>query len=240
MRARRMKPAESREQIEQILHRCVAMSHLKDAYVAMVTLRGRPRIAGSRRPSDCENHFLAYAIAWVDIVPKEVKERGVRLWIASVPRVSDRAVDPTVKNYQWNDLTSGLMEAHDREFDTAVLCDEDGFVTEGPGFNVFIVKEGKVSTPDRGSLQGITRRSVLEFCKELGYEASIAPILRGAIEAADEIFLTSTAGGIVPVVRVNQTILGNDRPGVVFEKISELYWRNHRESAYRTDVNYAT
>jgi branched-chain amino acid aminotransferase len=239
MRARRMKPAESREEIERILHRCVAMSRLKDAYVAMVTLRGLPRIAGSRRPSDCENHFLAYAIAWVDIVPKEVKERGVRLWISSVPRVSDRAVDPTVKNYQWNDLTSGLMEAHDHDFDTAVLCDESGLVTEGPGFNVFIVKDGKVRTPDRGSLQGITRRSVLEFCEALGYEASVEPIPREAIEAADEIFLTSTAGGIVPVVRVNQTILGNDRPGPVFERIRELYWRNHRESAYRTDVNYA-
>ena len=65
------------------------------------------------------------------------------------------------------------MEAHDANFDTAVLCDAQGFLTEGPGFNIFVVKDGKVTTPDRGSLHGITRRSVLELCAELGIEAAV-------------------------------------------------------------------
>ena len=139
-----------------ILHRCVALTGLADAYVAMVASRGRPRVGGSRRPADCDNHFIAYAIPWIDVIPKDVQERGAHLWIASVPRVPDRSVDPTVKNYQWSDLTGGLMEAHDHGFDTAILCDAEGFVTEGPGFNIFVVKDGVVLTPDRGSLHGIT------------------------------------------------------------------------------------
>jgi branched-chain amino acid aminotransferase len=133
MAKRRIRPPEDRAAIEAILHRCVALTGLIDAYVAMVASRGRPRVAGSRRPADCENHLIAYALPWIDVVPKDVQARGAHVWVASTPRVPDASVDPTVKNYQWNDLTSGLMEAHDADFDTAVLCDTEGFLTEGPG-----------------------------------------------------------------------------------------------------------
>jgi branched-chain amino acid aminotransferase len=236
MRKRRLQPAESLQQIEDILHRCVALSGLKDAFVSMSTLRGRPRIYGSRRPADCENHFMAYAIPWIDVIPRDVQERGAHLWIASTPRVPDASVDPTIKNYQWNDLTSGLLEAHDNGFDTTVLCDADGFVTEGPGFNVFMVKDGKVFTPDRGSLHGITRRSVLELCADMGVEAAVATIRRADFEDADEVFVATTAGGVMPVSRVNRTILANDRPGPLSLALKALYWKRHEEGWHRTEV----
>ncbi|WP_342640004.1 aminotransferase class IV [Rhodoligotrophos ferricapiens] len=236
MAARRLKPKEGREEIEAILHRCVGLSGLDDAYVAMVALRGRPRIAGSRRPQDCDNHLVAYAIPWIDVIPKDVQERGAHLWIASTPRVPDASVDPTVKNYQWSDLTSGLFEAHDNGFDTAVLCDAEGFVTEGPGFNIFVVQDGKVMTPDRGSLHGITRKSVLELCQEMGIEASICPIPRALLETADEIFAATTAGGVMPVSRIGRTILGNDRPGPISLALKAAYWRKHEEGWHRTEV----
>src|SRR5208282_5938181 len=117
--------------------------------------------------------------------------------------------------YQWSDLTTGLFEAHDHGFDTAILCDADGFVTEGPGFNIFVVKDGRVSTPDRGSLHGITRKSVLELCEAMGIEAAVAPIPRALLEDADEVFAATTAGGVMPVARVAGHILGNDRPGPI-------------------------
>ena len=236
MRERRLAPPETRAEIEAVLHRCVALSGLDDAYVAMVALRGRPRVAGSRRPQDCDNHLVAYAIPWIDVIPKDVQERGAHLWVASRPRVPDASVDPTVKNYQWSDLTSGLFEAHDAGFDTAVLCDRDGFVTEGPGFNVFAVKDGRVMTPDRGSLHGITRRSVLELCAELGIEAEVCPMPRAMLEEADEIFTATTAGGVMPVSRIGGAILGNDRPGPVSLRLKETYWRRHDEGWHRTEV----
>jgi len=179
MQARRLAPPEDLATMEAVLHRCVALAGFSDAYVAMVASRGRPRVAGSRRPADCSNHFIAYALPWIDVIPKEVQERGAHLWIASTPRVPDASVNPTVKNYQWSDLTTGLFEAHDNGCDTAVLCDADGFVTEGPGFNVFVVREGRVLTPDRGALHGITRRSVLELCEQSGIPAAVAAITRG-------------------------------------------------------------
>jgi branched-chain amino acid aminotransferase len=236
MQARRLAPPESTERMEAILHRCVALTGRADAYVAMVASRGRPSFGGSRRPSDCVNHFIAYALPWIDVIPKDVQERGAHLWIASVPRVPDASVDPTVKNYQWSDLTGGLMEAHDNGFDTAVLCDADGYVTEGPGFNIFIVKDGVVLTPDRGSLHGITRKSVLELCAMEGIEAKVAPIPRAQLEDADEVFAATTAGGVMPVARVGRRILGNDRPGPLSVKLKSLYWQRHAEGWHRTPV----
>jgi branched-chain amino acid aminotransferase len=236
MQARRLRPAEDRAAIEAVLHRCVALSGLTDAYVAMVACRGRPRVAGSRRPEDCENHLIAYAIPWIDVIPKDVQDRGAHLWIGTTPRVPDASVDPTVKNYQWSDLTSGLMEAHDHGFDTSVLCDAEGFVTEGPGFNIFMVKDGRVLTPDRGSLHGITRRSVLELCEAMGIEAAVAPIPRDLLEDADEVFAATTAGGVMPASRIGGRILGNDRPGPVSLALKQAYWQRHAEGWHRTPV----
>ena len=236
MAARRLRPPEDRAAIEDVLHRCVALTGLDDAYVAMVASRGKPRIAGSRRPADCDNHFLAYALPWIDVIPQDVQERGAHLWIASIPRVPDASVDPTVKNYQWSDLTSGLLEAHDHGFDTAILCDAAGFVTEGPGFNIFVVRDGHVLTPDRGSLHGITRRSVLELCDMLGLAAAVAPITRSELEDADEVFAATTAGGVMPVARVGGRILGNDRPGPISLRLKDAYWAKHREGWHRTAV----
>ena len=236
MQARRLDPPESPAEMEAALHRCVALTGLTDSYVAMVALRGQPRVAGSRRPADCANHFVAYALPWIDVIAKDVQERGAHLWIASVPRVPDASVDPTVKNYQWNDLTTGLMEAHDNGFDTTILCDAAGFVTEGPGFNIFIVRDGSVLTPDRGSLQGITRRSVLELCEQAGITAAIAPITRAELEDADEVFAATTAGGVMPVSRVGGRILGNDRPGPVSLRLKAAYWQAHADGWHRTPV----
>ncbi|MGZ5909859.1 MAG: aminotransferase class IV, partial [Reyranella sp.] len=117
-----------------------------------------------------------------------------------------------------------------------ILCDAEGYVTEGPGFNIFIVKDGRVLTPDRGSLQGITRLTVLEICAELGLEAAVAPIPRGLLEDADEVFAATTAGGVMPVARVGGRILGNDRPGPISARLKETYWRWHEEGRYRTPV----
>lgn len=238
MRKRRLEPPQTRADMEDILHRVVAMTGLRESYVAMVALRGRPRVGGSRRPADCVNHFIAYALPWIDVMSPEVQARGGHLWIASVPRVPDASFDPTIKNYMWGDLTTGLLEAHDHGFDTAVLCDAEGFVTEGPGFNVFVVNGGAVTTPDRGSLGGITRRSVGELCADMGVPFAIAPVTRAMLEEADEVFTATTAGGVMPISRVGSRILGNDRPGPLSAKLRESYWQKHDAGWHRTPVRY--
>ncbi len=234
----RLTPPVNRAQIREILGRCVALSGLREAFVAMLSTRGVPRVFGSRNPNDCDNTFYAYAIPWLDVIKPDVQARGAHLLVASVPRFSSRSLDPTLKNYNWRDLSRGVFEALDGGYDTALLLDDDGFVTEGPGFNVFIVKGSVVTTPDRGALLGITRRSVLELCPELGLEPRIAPVTFEDLMEADEVFTTTTAGGVMPCARVNDRIYGNDRPGEISLKLKALYWQKHAEGWHMTPVNY--
>jgi branched-chain amino acid aminotransferase len=236
MARRRLDIGMTAEQVQAVLHRVVSLSGLADAYVSMAALRGRPKVAGSRRPQDCDNHLVAYAVPWVDIISKAMQAPGARLWIAQHPRVPDASVDPSVKNYQWSDLTSGLFEAHDHGHDTVVLCDAAGFVTEGPGFNVFMVRNGQVTTPDRGALPGITRRTVLELCEELKIPHSIAAIPRSALEDADEIFISSTAGGVMPIAEVSGGGQLKGAAGEVFVALRDAYWAAHRRPEFSTAV----
>ncbi len=236
MQKRRLAPPEGLAMMEAILHRVTWLTGLADAYVAMVAVRGRPKPGMPRLIANCENHFIAYAIPWVDVLSPEVQARGGHMWIASTPRIPDASLDPTAKNYNWMDFNQGLMEAQDHGFDTTVLCDAEGLVTEGPGFNVFVVKGDMLSTSGHGVLQGITRRSVLELAPELGLTPRVGPITRAELEDADEVFLTSTAGGVMPISRVNGRIMNNDSPGPVSRRMKDLYMLAHGREAWRTPV----
>ena len=108
---------------------------------------------------------------YVHIVKPDAAERGTTVWIAkSVRRIPKDSLDPTVKNYHWGDFTSGLFEAKENGFETTLLLDHAGNVTEGPGFNLFAVFGDRVVTPDAGVLHGITRRTVLEMADARGME----------------------------------------------------------------------
>jgi len=119
-----------------------------------------------------------------------------------------------------------------------VLLDADGFVTEGPGFNVFAVIEGQVVTPDRGALEGITRLSIIELCADLAIPCTIRPLSAAELKDADEIFLATTAGGVMPVSRIDGRILGNDRPGPLSAQIRQQFWTKRAAGWHATPINY--
>jgi branched-chain amino acid aminotransferase len=119
-----------------------------------------------------------------------------------------------------------------------VLLDRDGFLTEGPGFNVFAVINGEVVSPPRGALEGITRRSVMELCAELGIPYAARPLPRKELEESDEVFFSTTAGGVMPVSRLGGRILGNDRPGPISTKLRETFWAKRRKGWLVTPINY--
>jgi branched-chain amino acid aminotransferase len=143
-----------------------------------------------------------------------------------------------VKNFHWGDFTRALFQAFDRGGESAVLVDGDGYLSEGPGFNVFRVHQGGVTTPEGTVLEGITRASVRELCEELGIPFALKRIIPDELRDADEVFISSTAGGVMPVSRVDQRILGNGRPGPVTLRIRESYWRKHEQGWHATPVDY--
>ena len=207
-----------------MLAECVRRSGLREAYVAMDCLRGTPRPGEPRHPSSCRNYLAVFAIPWVWVMPPEVQARGAHLIVAKTPRIRDDCVDPRVKNFHWGDMTRALFEAQDQGAESCVLLDREGFVTEGPGFNVFAVTDGAVATPDRGALEGITRLSVAELCEDLRLPFAARPVTAAELRDADEIFLSTTAGGIMPVSRLDARILGNDRPGPISSLLRETFW----------------
>jgi branched-chain amino acid aminotransferase len=143
-----------------------------------------------------------------------------------------------VKNFHWGDLTRALFQAFERGGETALLVDDNGFVSEGPGFNVFRVHEGGVTTPHGTVLEGITRKTVRELCEALDIPFALADLSPDAIRDADEVFISSTAGGIMPITRVDDRILGNGRPGAITSRIRETYWRKHEQGWHATPVDY--
>lgn len=238
--ALRLHPKETDDDIRAILAECVRRSGLREAYVAMDCLRGTPHPGLPRHPLHCRNYIACFAIPWVWLFSQEAQARGAHLIVARTPRIAEASVDPKVKNFHWADLTAGLFEAHDRNADACILLDEDGFVTEGPGFNVFAVTDGAVATPDRGVLEGITRLSVEELCAELGLPFAMRPLPVAELREADEIFLSTTAGGIMPASRLDGRILGNDRPGPISSRLRDTFWAKRAAGWHATPIAYET
>ncbi len=227
-----------RDEIEGILHECVRRSGLREAYVDMIATRGWPG-RGGRDPWTFKNQFYAYAIPYLWIVEPDDQEVGSHLVIArDTVRIPEASVDPTVKNFHWGDLTRGAFEAHDRGGTVAVLPDLDGNLTEGPGFNVFLVIEGELHTPDSGVLQGLTRRTILELAEEHGLGTHVAPVPVGEAARAEEAFITSTAGGVMPVTMIDGRTLGDGQPGPITLRLRQAYWDAHDNSRWTTPINY--
>ena len=232
-------PGMNKSEVQKALHQMVSQSGLRDSYVAMVCSRGRPKIPGSRDPRDCENHFFAWCVPYVHVIKPEIIDQGATAWISqNVYRIPEESVNPRVKNYHWGDFTQGIFEAKDNKYETVILLDFDGNVTEGPGFNVFAVKDGVLITPDRGVLAGVSRKTVLEIADHLGIRAVSRPLSVDELLAADEVFLSSSGGGVIPIVRVNETIYGNGVKGPISVRLNETYWQWTTLEKYRDPINY--
>ncbi len=239
MNSLRMTPPESDAQIKAILNRLVAMACLREAYVAMDCLRAAPPPGKTRHPSNCRSYLSCYAIPWVSVATPEMFARGLHLIIPKARRIPTESVDPTVKNFHWGDFTRGLIEAEDTGADYPVLLDFDDNVTEGSGFNVFCIIDGKVICPARGALEGVTRASVLEMCAELGIPTEVRDIHADEFRDSDEIFASTTAGGIMPASRIDGRIMNNDRPGPISARLKDLFWAKRAEGWHATSVDYS-
>ncbi len=224
-----------RAALRGVLMDAVRRTGFEDAYVEMICTRGRTPGTG-RDPRQAINNFIAFVIPFGWIADADQRARGLSIAVARVKRIPAESVDPTVKNYHWLDIVAGLFEAFDRGAENVVLTDLAGNVTEGAGFNVFTVAGGRVFTPERGVLEGITRRSAIELCQELGVPVTLAPLPVARLRQAEEIFITSTAGGIMPVTKVDGAAIGDGRPGALTKRLTALYWDKHADPAWTTLV----
>jgi len=227
----------SREEVSRILHNCVALSGHRAAYVEMICTRGGSP-SFSRDPRDAVNRFMAFSIPFGSVANAEQLQRGLRIAISPVRRIPASSVDPAIKNYHWLDLVKGLFDAYDAGAETALVLDLDGNIAEGPGFYVFAVSGGRLFTPDRGVLPGITRQTVFDLAPLLQLAVEAAAMPPKFLAAADEVFITSTAGGIMPVTVIDDKAIGTGRVGPVTKSLMDLYWQKHSDPAWSEPVAY--
>ena len=193
-----------------IFTRMLSLTGLKDAGVFWCVTRGLARKVSDRNNPDCfENRFYAIVDGYGSIATEEQRDRGLDLMISrKYIRIHPRAVDPRAKNFHWQDMKLSLFEARENDKDWSVLTDGEGFLTEAPGANIFVIKDGELYTPDSGCLEGITARSALELAHMLDIPTHVERVHADDLRKADDAFITSSAGGIMPVNSVDGVLLG--------------------------------
>jgi len=224
----RMSCTVSRIDLKKILAGCVERSGLDNAYVEMIQTRGMsPNF--ERDPRKSEPRFIAFAVPFGWILKPEEFGKGLDVLVSNRRRISPNSVDSSIKNYHWLDLVSGMFEAYDNGHDTVILTDEENNITEGPGFNIFCVDETGLNSPNKGVLEGITRQTVLDLAKELNVPFQLRPISLETLKISNEVFATSTAGGIMPITKINGLPIGRGTPGEITRKLHKTYWDKHSD-----------
>ena len=233
----RLKNPYSNEETGKLLAECTRRAECEDAgFIHMHVTRGQyPE--GTRDPRLCENQFTCYVSPYIWLWGEEKSKAGVNLHMSSIERISSKAVDARYKNFHWADLIQSQYEAYEAGRDDAVLCGPDGNISEGPGFNVFVVKNGVAATPDANCLLGISRRTALELCEIEGIPCEVRKVHPDELRNADEAFATSSAGGVLPVTAIDDKPLGNGAPGMVTSQLHNSYWTRRNEGWKSTKIS---
>lgn len=237
----RMRLPLPKEEIRDIIYDMVAKSGIRDAYVELIVTRGlqfvRTSMDANGTPSTPNLYLLVQP--YIFLMPLEYQGHGAGAIITrSVRRIPPGAIDPTVKNLQWGDFIRGIFEAQDRESHYPFLTDGDGNLTEGAGYNVFLVKDGVLSTPQRGVLEGVTRKTVIEIAEKKGIPVRVEHVPVGDALEADEIFMCTTAGGVMPIVLIEGKPVNDAKPGPITSAIWDEYWALHYDPVLSKEISY--
>ncbi len=231
-----LKNPHSNEETARILAEGCERAGIESAFIHMHVTRGTyPE--DTRDPRLCDNQFMAYIVPYLWLWGEEKSKNGVNLHMAKTERISSKSIDARCKNFHWGDLIQSQYEAYDLDRDDSVLCGPDGNLAEGPGYNIFVVHSGTVATPDGNCLEGLSRRAAMELCEMEKIPVEVRKVRPDELRNADEAFVTSTAGGIMPVTRVDDRPLGNAAPGMITSRLMSLYWSKREEGWYGTRVS---
>lgn len=227
---------QSDDEIKAIAIECVIRSGYENAIFMLIGRRGPYLDLSKRDPRTCENGLVVVVVPHYNIFGEEKTKTGLHLSIVKNKRVPKEAIDARTKNFNWMDLNRGLLEAFKQGSDSAILCTPDGYLSEGPGFNIWIIKDGKLKTPKGNVLEGITRRSIFELADMMSLTAEECYLEPTDLETADEAFACTTAAGITPVTHINNIPLGNGHPGLMTGQFLTMYWQEREKGWHGTNL----
>ncbi|MGF1485352.1 MAG: branched-chain-amino-acid transaminase [Opitutales bacterium] len=212
-----------RAEIAEAVCESCRQNNLTDGYIRLIVSRGVGYLGLS--PKNCTQPQLIVIADQIQLYPKEYYTEGLKVITAPTRRVSPAALPPMIKSLNYLNNILGKIEAVELGFQEAIMLNEQGFVAECTGDNVFIVRKGKVFTPPNyaGSLVGITQETVYVVARELGIEVEVTNLTRFDIWTADECFLTGTAAELIPVVEVDARAIGAGTPGPITRQMLEKF-----------------
>ncbi len=198
---------------------------LKDAYIRLVVTRGEGDLGLD--PRKCKKATIFIIADKIALYPEKVYKQGLEIVTVPTPRNISEALNPQIKSLNYLNNILAKIEATNAGAEEAIMLNSQGYVAECTGDNIFIVKKGCLLTPAiyMGTLKGITRGAVLDLAKKSGICVAETVLTRHDLFNADECFLTGTAAEIVPVVKIDNRIIGDGKPGKVTLKLLEDFRR---------------
>jgi len=189
----------------------------------LIITRGQGSLGLS--PNSCARPSLIIIADAIQLYPKEHYEKGLTIVTAPTMRNLPNAINPAIKSLNYLNNILAKIEAANAGCEEAIMLNSDGFVAECTGDNLFILSEGTLCTPPlaAGALYGITRNVVMELARDLGLPVVEKNLSRYDVFVAEECFLTGTAAEVVPVVKVDQRVIGEGVPGPWTSKLLAAY-----------------
>jgi branched-chain amino acid aminotransferase len=201
----------------------VNLNNLEESYIRPMCFYGSEGMG--LRADNLKVHTMVAAWEWPSYMEPEAREKGIKVKVSSYKRQVRNPVASAKVNGNYVNSIVALNEALEAGFDEALLLDEEENVAEGSGENFFIVKNGILKTPDlEASLDGITRRTIIQLAKDMGMEVEIIKIKLHDVLESDEAFFTGTAAEVVPINSVNNESLGNGSRGPLTEILQSTYF----------------
>jgi branched-chain amino acid aminotransferase len=193
----------------------IRQNDLHDGYIRLVVTRGVGSLGLS--PDSCRRPSIIIIAATIALYPEELYHKGLTMVTCSSRRTPPGALSPRVKSLNYLNNILGKLEAQNAGAAEGLMLNEQGYVAECTGDNIFIVKNGHMSTPhlNSGILAGVTRAVVIELAEKLQIPTVERELSRYDIYTADECFLTGTAAEVIPAVQLDRRLIGNGQPGPV-------------------------
>jgi branched-chain amino acid aminotransferase len=213
-----------REQLREATLELIGRNGLRSCYIRPLVYRGYGTMG--LFPLDAPVDVAIAVWEWGSYLGEDGKTNGVRAKVSSWRRISPDSLIPHAKaSGQYLNSILAKIESHKAGYEEAILLDDHGYVCEGTGENLFIVREGVIHTPPQTAsiLDGINRKSVIQIARDLGIEVVERNIARAELYLADELYCTGTAAELTPIREVDDHTIGSGRPGEVTRAVQKAF-----------------
>jgi branched-chain amino acid aminotransferase len=214
----------SREELRTATHELIAANELRECYIRPIAFRGYGQMGIN--PLDAPVEVAIAVWPWGAYLGEAAKHEGVRAKVSSWRRISHDSLIPHAKaSGQYLNSVLAKVETLKAGYQEAILLDAQGFVCEGSGENIYVVRDGVILTPPQtaGILDGINRKSILQIAADLGYEVIERNLARAELYMADEVFLSGTAAELVPVREIDDHTIGSGGPGPITRELQRVF-----------------